>query len=227
MSEHDPVNPLATDPSLDGDLRAVLDSARAHEPTPGDLAELQAKLAAALPPGTLPGAPPPPAGPAGAAGGKIALGFVATGVVAAAIAIATRTPSPTEAPPPPPASAIVEAPAPPPPPAPIETTPEPIASASATPPARPAPPRVVVPEATILKQAHDELLRGSPERALALAADHARAYPNGALAQERDVITIEALVRLGRKDEARRKARAFHAAYPGSSHGERIDRLVE
>jgi hypothetical protein len=232
MSDPEKLTPLADDPSIDVDLRAALDAASAHEPTPGDLAGLQARLAAALPPGTLPPAPAPPAGPAGGAaiGGKVAA-LIAAGAIAAAAA-ATLLRAPDEAPPPGP-SATTLAPAPPsaspPPPAsapveppPVETSPAPEPKPSAR-----VAPRPAVPEATLLQQAHDELLRGSAARALAIAGEHQRAYPTGALAQEREVIAIEALVRLGRVDEARRRAKAFHAAYPGSSHAARIDRLVE
>jgi hypothetical protein len=57
--------------------------------------------------------------------------------------------------------------------------------------------------------------------------EHAKAYPNGALAQEREVIAIEALVKLGRRDEAAKRATGFHKSFPQSSHGERVDRLIK
>jgi hypothetical protein len=98
------------------------------------------------------------------------------------------------------------------------------ASASARASLAPAP---AEPEGVLLARAHDALLHGSPQRALALAAEHGRAYPHGALAQEREVIAIEALAAAGRHDEARARAATFRAAYPGSSHQARIDRLVE
>ena len=82
------------------------------------------------------------------------------------------------------------------------------------------------PESLMVSRAHDALLQGAPDRALALAADHARAYPKGALAQEREVIAIEALVAQGRSTEARSRAASFRSAYPSSAHLGRIERLV-
>jgi hypothetical protein len=62
-----------------------------------------------------------------------------------------------------------------------------------------------------------------PRRALALTAEHARRFPSGMLAEEREVITIEALARLGRADAARARAATFFAAHPGSAYRPRID----
>jgi hypothetical protein len=47
------------------------------------------------------------------------------------------------------------------------------------------------------------------------------------LAQERDVITVHALVELGRLDEARRRAGELRRRYPDSAHRKRVERLVE
>jgi hypothetical protein len=46
------------------------------------------------------------------------------------------------------------------------------------------------------------------------------------LAQEREVIAVEALEKLGRTAEADRRAQAFARAYPGSSHLPRLSTLV-
>jgi hypothetical protein len=47
------------------------------------------------------------------------------------------------------------------------------------------------------------------------------------MAQEREVIAIDALMRLGRADGAKARAGRFHAAWPDSAHGRRVDALVE
>ncbi len=230
MSNHESVRPLLEDPSLSAELRSVLDAATEHEPSPGDLAGLEKKLAAALPPGTLPGGGSPPAAPAGGAAGgaKVLAGLAIASAVAGTLWLA-RAPEPKveEAPRPaattePAASVATAAPA-------IETAPPVVSAAPSvrTAPKPSAAPISAPPETTMLKEAHEALLHGTPERALTLAEGHARAYPRGALAQEREVIAIESLVRLGRRDEALARARSFHAAFPGSSHGERVDRLVE
>lgn len=77
----------------------------------------------------------------------------------------------------------------------------------------------------MLQEAQDAL-GGSPSRALALAGEHARRFPRGMLAQEREVLAIEALARLGRRDAAQQRARRFHARWPGSSHARRVDALA-
>jgi hypothetical protein len=47
------------------------------------------------------------------------------------------------------------------------------------------------------------------------------------LAQERDVLAIQALIALGRTDEARARRERFLAAYPGSAHKRRLDALFD
>lgn len=69
-------------------------------------------------------------------------------------------------------------------------------------------------------------LDASPESALASVTEHERLFPDGVFVQEREVIAVEALVRLGRVDAARSRAERFLAAHPGSSHAPRVRRLV-
>lgn len=69
-------------------------------------------------------------------------------------------------------------------------------------------------------------LRTSPARALALATEHARRFPDGALTQERELIAIEALVSIGRAAEARARGRAFLARWPSSAHAPRVRAIV-
>jgi len=69
-------------------------------------------------------------------------------------------------------------------------------------------------------------LATDPGTALSLAATHAQTFPGGALAQEREVIAIDALLRLGRKTEGTARAKAFHQQFPASAHGRRVDVLV-
>lgn len=63
-------------------------------------------------------------------------------------------------------------------------------------------------------------------RALALTSDHERRFPRGALAQEREVIAIDALLRLGRRAAASARAERFRRLYPTSVHERRIDVLL-
>jgi hypothetical protein len=76
-------------------------------------------------------------------------------------------------------------------------------------------------EARLLGQARAELAR-DPARALDLTREHRRRFASGALAQEREVIAIEALGRLGRRADAERRAREFGAKYPDSAHNKKV-----
>jgi hypothetical protein len=58
--------------------------------------------------------------------------------------------------------------------------------------------------------------------ALRLVTEHAKLYPNGRLAPEREVLAIEALRALGRTSEAERRLQRFEANYPDSIHLRRL-----
>ena len=70
------------------------------------------------------------------------------------------------------------------------------------------------------------VLPSRPEASLALSAEHAQLYPRGALAEEREVLAIEALLKLGRASEARQRVRAFVRRFPDSSQRARLDALL-
>jgi hypothetical protein len=80
-------------------------------------------------------------------------------------------------------------------------------------------------ELALLSEA-ERLRSTSPLRSLSLAEQHARLYPNGVLAEERDVLSIEALARLGRLPRAQELAARFAARYPSSPYRKRIERAV-
>ena len=99
-------------------------------------------------------------------------------------------------------------------------------SASASVPTAPAESPVMAPtEVQLLRQAQASL-KGNPAGALTLCAEHQRRFPGGVLGQERDVLAIDALSKLGRKAEARARADRFLLAYPTSAHRGRIEGLV-
>ena len=52
--------------------------------------------------------------------------------------------------------------------------------------------------------------------ALVLVADHARRFPNGRLAEEREALRVRSLVGSGRRDEAQRAAERFANRFPRS-----------
>lgn len=76
-------------------------------------------------------------------------------------------------------------------------------------------------ESELLESAR-RLLKSEPQRALLLTEEHARLYPKGALSQEREVIAIEALSRLGKREDAKARGADFGDAYPDSAHQPRL-----
>jgi hypothetical protein len=80
-------------------------------------------------------------------------------------------------------------------------------------------------EAALMREAQQSL-RTNPGHALELAQRHAREFADGVLGEEREVVTIDALLRLGRRPEAERRAAAYLAAHPGSFHARRVERLL-
>ena len=76
-------------------------------------------------------------------------------------------------------------------------------------------------ELALLSRAR-RLLASAPERTLDLTEEHARTYLHGIFEQEREVLTIEALVQAGLRSEASARASRFRKQYPSSAHLERI-----
>ncbi len=95
------------------------------------------------------------------------------------------------------------------------------ATASASAPSAPKPPEME------LLDAAQRALATRPAEALAKCDELARTYPRGMMVEERERIAIEALVSLGRRAEAERRAAAFHKAFPRSSYGPRLDALLK
>jgi hypothetical protein len=238
---------LLSSTNEDAELRALLEAGREELPTAAELDALARKLGPILAPGGT--------GHGGPGGGQVAgatakqVGGAAVAKTFAAVALATvlgvtathflTTPSTKTAPPPATVSATTAAPttasAPP-----LLERPEPSAApaVSAPPPApklvaRPSPvPSVAAsasdPDAEVgLLQRAQDALSSDPARSLALASEHARRFPKGMLAEEREVLAIEALMKLGRSDEANARASRFRATYPSSTHLPRIESVVE
>jgi hypothetical protein len=88
-----------------------------------------------------------------------------------------------------------------------------------------APTALGVTETQILRDARLVLDR-DPRSALALSEQHRRDYPNGSFTQERELIAITALVKLGRHGEAKERAARFRSAYPSSPYRARLDRIL-
>lgn len=80
-------------------------------------------------------------------------------------------------------------------------------------------------ELSILNRAQDALAQ-APRRALTLATEHAQGFPQGVFAQEREVIAIEALLKLQRTGDATVRGEAFLTAFPGSTHAPRVQQML-
>ena len=72
------------------------------------------------------------------------------------------------------------------------------------------------PELLLVRRAQDALT-SNPARALSLADEHAALFPSGELTQEREVVAVDALSKLGRKDDALLRARAVLRRFPRTS----------
>jgi hypothetical protein len=81
-------------------------------------------------------------------------------------------------------------------------------------------------EAQLLERAQAALVR-RPAEALRLTREHEARFPRGVLVQEREVIAIEALERLGRVGAAKARAAAFEHRFRGSVHHPRVRRTTD
>jgi hypothetical protein len=82
-------------------------------------------------------------------------------------------------------------------------------------------------ELGLLRQARDAVARGDLAAALAPVAEHARRFPEGRLAEEREALRVRALTGLGRSDEARGAAAGFRARFPHSVLLPRVDEMLQ
>lgn len=99
--------------------------------------------------------------------------------------------------------------------------PEPPAPVTAEPPAR----HTGIEEFALLNKARRKLL-ADPAAALAFTDEHAAQFPRGTFVEEREVLAIEALTKLGRRAEAAQRAATFERARPASLHLRRIEVIL-
>lgn len=251
-----PVVPVVEDPGADPALRALLVEARAAVPvSDAELARMSKRfgamvgleLVAAAPLAQAPTAPPgletvaqvgfgQTAAAAKVGSAKVLSGSLAAKVAAASLAVGASLWFGRAARPPAAAPAQVQQVEParvPPPvaPAPLEPAVEPlVVPVPSEPPRKRAAARVervevsVPDELALIREAQS--LRGRPAQALSVLAQHKKHYPGGVLAQEREVLAVEALLSAGRVREAGARARSFVEAHPGSVHVARLRALL-
>ncbi|MHB1845115.1 MAG: hypothetical protein ACYCWW_09810 [Deltaproteobacteria bacterium] len=149
-------------------------------------------------------APPPPAAP------RTSSARAPVSETTPGAPIARRQSAPPIAPAPPPRPVAA-----PPSPLPVAPAPPVAVSAPSIPPAAPAAPSIAD-ERQLLETARVALLRGDASSGLEALTRHAEEYPAGALAEERESLTIQALAQAGRRDAAEQLLHQFEANYPKS-----------
>ncbi len=219
------------DSDLDPELEALLTPCKIQREAPPEvrarvLARARAIVAAggAIPDFPARDLPPPPRVRAAPVRRLVRIAFaasvaVAGGAVGAAAALHGRS-----APPPPVVAPERPAPAPKAPgtnagnPSSELLVPD-VESAAANPP-RPVRPGAktdrFTAELDLLQRAHGAYNRRDFSTALTLVAEHARRFPNGHLAEQREALHVRSLAGSGRVDEAHRAAAAFAVRFPRS-----------
>jgi hypothetical protein len=86
----------------------------------------------------------------------------------------------------------------------------------------PAPRSTLAEETRILSQARGDLIDGKPEQALVRLGDHARRFPDGMLAEERQALRAVALCEAGRDAEGQTAARSFLREHPHAALAQRV-----
>ncbi len=71
-------------------------------------------------------------------------------------------------------------------------------------------------EIELLQRAHEAYRRGDVTASLKLATEHARRFPNGRLAEEREALRVRSLAATGRGTDARRAVADFARRFPHS-----------
>jgi hypothetical protein len=85
----------------------------------------------------------------------------------------------------------------------------------------------LVRERELLDVARAALARGRPADAVAAAEEHARRWPRGHLAEEREVVFVQGLVAAGRRREAETKATQFRERFPASMLTPAVDLALD
>jgi hypothetical protein len=80
-------------------------------------------------------------------------------------------------------------------------------------------------EAALLGRAQ-ATLASDPAAALEQLGEHLREFPRGQFAADREFLAVDALLRLGRRDEARRRADALATDHPRSVYVARVRRMI-
>ncbi len=77
----------------------------------------------------------------------------------------------------------------------------------------------------MLAKARDLIRSGNPSEALSILDDVRVRHPDGVLVQERELLSIEALVRANQRGAAVDRARSFLGTWPESPYARRVREL--
>jgi outer membrane protein assembly factor BamD (BamD/ComL family) len=78
-----------------------------------------------------------------------------------------------------------------------------------------------------LLQRAQSLLDAQPAQTLALTHEHRQQHPRGIFTEEREVLAIEAQLKLRQRAAAVQRARRFLERFPRSTHAARVRELVD
>jgi outer membrane protein assembly factor BamD (BamD/ComL family) len=78
-------------------------------------------------------------------------------------------------------------------------------------------------ETALLERARAALSRGWTDSALEALDQHRTRFPKGELAEEREALSVLALDRAGRTEEAQRRAEEFSKAFPSSLWRDQVE----
>jgi hypothetical protein len=110
--------------------------------------------------------------------------------------------------------------------APAISEPAPRAAAAHSPSAGPRPASTLGDQVTALDRARRALADGDSRGALHALDDYEARYPHGVLAEEAEVVRVEALVAAGDHEGAARVGARFLASHPNSPHASRVRALL-
>lgn len=116
----------------------------------------------------------------------------------------------------------------------LASSPPPVASVIPTPskPSEPTTPASAAADDRLSREARQLAVAGArvatnPNEALALLKAHREAFPHGMLGIEREVLVIDALLRAGRREEARARGAALLKQSKGSLYEARVRRMLD
>ncbi|MDP3274301.1 MAG: hypothetical protein Q8Q09_03845 [Deltaproteobacteria bacterium] len=99
-------------------------------------------------------------------------------------------------------------------------------SAPRRPTARTPEPEDLTAETHLMDMARSALARGRAEAAMDAIDQHARAFAQGQLAEDRESLAVQALVTLGRREQATRRAEAFRRRWPSGLYRPRVEAAI-